>query len=298
MKKMHLIAAAAATASLAFAASAHAQVVYGLTTDNSIDVVNVSDPSNSIDGGFVMGLTQNEALIDIDFRPGTGELYAISSQDNVYTIDTDTFQATLLGNFGPPSLQGTSFAFDFNNQFDGGSGDPADIGRFARIISNVDTNRVIDGDTGQYLGMPDKTPVFYAAGDVNAGEDPNIVGIAYTNAFAGASSTQQFGIDRNTGALVTVANNAGTLETVGDIGVTLLSNEAALDIYNVDEAYAVLQPGPNSLFYSVDLDTGIATELDVFGSGDIIRSIAIEPIPEPATIGLLAAAGLGLIRRR
>ncbi|MEL7238024.1 MAG: DUF4394 domain-containing protein, partial [Planctomycetota bacterium] len=205
MQKLAIAAAAVAVATAAHTASA--QLIYGLTTQNSITVIDAANPSSTLDGGFISGLAANETLLDIDFRPGTGEVYGIGSFDNVYISDQTTFDATLVGSFAPPSLNGTSFAFDFNNAFDGGSGDPADIGRFARIIGDTNSNVVIDGDTGQFLGGP-KTDVFYPTGDVNEGVDPNIVGIAYTNAFPLAPDTVQFGIDQATGDLVTVANNA------------------------------------------------------------------------------------------
>jgi hypothetical protein len=283
-------------ASMAAASTASADLIYGLTTQNSITVFDSADPTVSLDGGFVSGLSGGEILLGIDYRPGTNEVYAISSQDNVYTIDQDDFSADLVGNFAPPSLRGTSYAFDFNNAFDGGSGEVADIGRFARIISDTDDNRVIDGNTGQYLGAPSKTDVFYAAGDPNDGENPNIAGIAYTNAFPQAQSTQQYGIDSDLGVLVTVANNAGTLETVGSLGVSPLTNELGFDINAQNVAFAALQSGPNSALYTIDLETGAATFVDTITSGDLIRSITV--VPEPTTAGLVGVAALGFLRRR
>ena len=287
--RTHLLIAAAATAALGTVANA--EIIYGLTTQNSIVVIDSDMPSVSLDGGFVSGLEQNETLLALDYRASDGQLFAVGSGDNLYTIDQDTFDASLVGSFSP-RLTGTSFAFDFNPAFMGGE--------FARIISDTDNNRVISGDTGQYLAPVEKTPVFYPAGDPNAGRDPNVVGIAYTNSVPGATSTQQFGIDRNTGDLVTVANNAGTLDTVGSLGFgdpASFTNEAGFDIAGVSgTAFAALQPGPNSNLYTIDLSTGNATFQGVFGSGDIIRDLAV--IPEPASAGLLAVAGLGLLRRR
>ena len=178
--------ALAAAAAVGFTATAQAEQIFGLTTQNSLVVIDSEMPTVSLDGGFVSGLATNENLVGIDYRAGTGELFAVGSQNNLYTIDQDSFEADLVGSFSP-RLRGTSFAFDFNPAFDGGSGDPDDVGRFARIISDTDNNRVLDSETGQYLGSPDKTPVFYAMGDENAGEDPNIIGIAYNNNVPGSS---------------------------------------------------------------------------------------------------------------
>ena len=290
--RTHLLIAAAATAALSTAA--HAEIIYGLTTQNAITVIDSDMPSQSLAGGTVRGLEAGENLEAIDYRPATGDIYAVGDFDNLYTIDPTTFRASLVGSFDPP-LTGTSFAFDFNPAFMGG--------RFARIISDTDNNRVLDGEDGSYLAPVEKTPVFYAAGDENEGRDPNLVGIAYDNNVAGAMTTQQFGIDRNTGDLVTVANNAGTLTTIGSVGfgdMASFTNEAGFDISGMTgTAFAALQPGPNSNLYTVNTSTGNTQFLGVFGSGDVIRDLTVVPIPEPtAGLALAGIAGLGLARRR
>ena len=269
---------------------ASAELIYGLTTQNSITVFDSAAPTVSLDGGKVRGIEAGESLVAIDFRAATSEVYALGDFDNLYTIDQSDFSATLVGNFAPPSLRGTSFAFDFNPAFMGGE--------FARIISDTDNNRVVSGDTGQYLAPVEKTPVFYAAGDPNAGQNPNIAAIAYSNNVAMATSTQQYGIDATLGVLTTVANNAGTLQTIGSLGVMPLTNELGLDISGgTGIAYANLQTGPNSGLYTINLATGTATLVGQITSGDLIRDITV--VPEPTTAALLLGIGsLALVRRR
>ena len=199
------------------------ETVIGLTTQNGIEIFDSGAPNISLDGGFVGGLVPGEILLGIDYRPANGQVYAVGNQDNLYTIDLDTFDATLVGDgFAPPRLRGNSFGFDFNPAFMNGA--------FARIISNTDQNRVLGGDTGEYLLPADRTAVFYAAGDPNVGENPNIAAIAYDGNVPGSTATQQFGIDATLGVLTTVANNAGTLETIGSLGVLPLTNELGLDV--------------------------------------------------------------------
>ena len=284
------LAAVAVTAvTLSTAMSASAERIVGLTTQNSLTIFDSETPGIADDGGFVSGVAG--VLLAIDYRPATMELYGLSSANSLYTIDLETLNADLVGSFSP-RLNGTSFAFDFNPAFMDGE--------FARIISETDRNRVISGDTGQYLPPVEKTPVFYADGDPNDGTNPNIAGIAYTNNVADSDSTMQFGIDASLGILTTVANNAGTLNTVGSLGLdSTPTNELGFDISGATEiAYASIQIGPNSGLYTIDLGTGDATFQGIITSGDIIRDITVVPIPEPTTALIAGLGSLFLLRRR
>lgn len=278
---------------LSTAATATAETIYALTTQNSVAVFDSSNPLALLDGGSVRNLPANSELQAIDYRAATGQLYLLDNMENVFTFDTSTFEATLVGTF-TPRIPGLSYAFDFNPAFSGGE--------FARIITDTNDNRVISGDTGQYLLPVEKTDVFFVPGDVNEGIDPNIAGIAYTNSFGVPGSTQQYGIGTNSGALVTIANNAGELRTVGSLGVGPLTNELGFDISGVTGiAYASLQTGPNSVLHTIDLATGAATPIGVIGAGDLIRGLTVlpvPPIPEPSTFALVGLAGLGMLRRR
>ncbi|MCA9198268.1 MAG: DUF4394 domain-containing protein [Planctomycetales bacterium] len=272
---------------------ASAERLFGLTTQNWISVFDSSAPGNTIGGGAVTGLETNDILTAMDYQPATGNVLLLGTLNNVYQLNSTSgtdFSATLLNTLDP-TLVGTSMAFDFNPAFMEGA--------FARIISDTNDNRVIGGADGQYLSPVEKTDVFYAAGDANEGVDPNIAGIAYDSNVAGASSTQQYGIDASLGILTTVANNAGTLETIGSLGLAgNLTNELGFDISGeTGTAFASFQTGPNSHLYTVDLSTGGATAIGQIGSGDLIRDITTVPIPEPSSALLLLIGMLGLTRR-
>jgi hypothetical protein len=311
MKKL-CFAAMFATMGIAFHADANAQeTLLGLDDDNNIVQVLSNAPLAGVPVP-VTGLVAGDNLVGIDFRSGTGEIYAIGSANNVYTLSQTTFAAQLVGNFadgvnddpnGPGALSGNQFAFDFNPAFTpDASANPR--GSFARIISDTGTNRVINGNTGEYLGGA-KVDVFFGAGDSNENATPNIQGIAYTNSDFAPTSTQQFGIDVNQNALVTVANNAGTLGTVGTLDA-IFTGEVGFDISGVtDIAYATSQSGlvGDSVLFTIDLGTGVTTNLGGFGVGNNIRSLAVvgAAIPEPGSASLLAiglAAFAGRRRRK
>jgi hypothetical protein len=150
----------------------------------------------------------------------------------------------------------------------------------------------------------------YAAGDPNFGVDPDIVGSAYTNNFAGALSTVLFGIESNRNLLV-IQNppNNGTLNTVGSLGPAVsTSGLVGFDISgSTGTAFASLTgtDASSSELYTINLSTGAATLIGTIGGGNTIGGLSAAPaaIPEPTTIvllasGLLVVAAGALTRRR
>mgnify|MGYP003114229894 FL=1 len=114
---------------------------------------------------------------------------------------------------------------------------------------------------------------------MSAGADPVIFANAYTNAIPGAkaASTAQYALDAGADALVTLANNAGELASVGKLsldGATVdVSDWGGFDIVSPEEgtdmAYAILQieGAETAGLYSVDLGSGALTEMADLGMG-------------------------------
>lgn len=100
---------------------------------------------------------------------------------------------------------------------------------------------------------------------------------AYTNAINGA--TFQYALDAATDTLVSLANNAGTLETIGKItvdGVPVnLVPMGGFDIVSAKEgedmALAILhmEGAASAGLYAIDLETGAATMKADLGMGGI-----------------------------
>ena len=295
MKSAFKILSVLVIACVCFASDSYAEDLFTVTADNTVNVVDTSSPTTVLRSGSITGLSASETIFGLDYRANGGGIYAVSSLSNVYTIDQTSFAATQVGSLSE-ALVGNSFAYDFNPSAAGGI--------LSRIISDTDNNRVIDSTTGDYFGSVDKTPVFYNTGDANEGADPNIQGIAYDNNVLGAMTTQQFGIDADLGILTTVANNAGTLDTVGSLGLagTILTDEVAFDISGeTGTAYASLQEaGEASQLYTIDLSTGTASLQGVIGGGSTVRDFTIVPtaIPEPSSLAICSMLLVGLCGRR
>jgi hypothetical protein len=294
MRLTFLLATAIAVATTFSSDQSSAEDLFTVTADNSVNVVDSASPTSVIRSGSISGLSASETIFGLDYRANGGGIYAISSLNNVYTIDQNSFAATQVGSLSE-ALVGSSFAYDFNPSAAGGI--------LSRIISDTDNNRVIDSTTGDYFGSTDKTPVFYNTGDANEGVNPNIQGIAYNNNVLGATTTQQFGIDATLGIVTTVANNAGTLDTVGSLGLGALTNEVAFDISgDTGTAFASLQlVGGESQLYTIDLDTGAATLVGGIAGGATVRDFTIVPVaavPEPSSLIFCASALAAFVSRR
>jgi hypothetical protein len=126
------------------------------------------------------------------------------------------------------------------------------------------------------------------------GEDPNLVHHAYTNNFAGAMTSQLYAIDSNLDILVTQANSAGTLGTVGSLGIDV-DDLGGFDIDgNSGIAYAALSIGGNSGLYTINLATGQATSIGSLSG--TVTGIAV--VPEPSSALLLGFGALALLCRK
>lgn len=283
-KKMKSAAALGAIAALGAAANAQ-DTVYAVTDNQTLVTWDANDPTNLLSGTAISGLAANESVRGIDFRPATGELYAVGSFNNLYRIDTSSGNASLVGGGSfAPGMNGSSFGFDFNPVIDR-----------IRLVGDVNQNLVLNPNDGTSTQVTD---LFYGSGDINEGTDPNVVASAYTNSFFGAASTQLYGIDTGLDILVTQANSAGTLMTVGDLGVDM-NDTATFDISGLTGvAYGTIveTQTSRSLFWTMDLSTGQSTVLGEVGGGSVITAMTTIPAP-----GGLAALGLGctaLTRRK
>lgn len=307
--------AGAAVAALFLATAAEAASVttsaVGYTLGNNgstlVTIADLNQPAVAIGVAIADAAGRRISMSDIDYRPRTGQLYGYSNADDaVYIIDPATGLATVQA-VRPGATDVETLGADFNNQVDA-----------LRMVTTSDINIVFfPNNTPPNLANP-VTPPFYAAGDVNVGIDPSIFANAYTNAVPFPTTTLQFGLDATTDSLVTIANNAGTLVTQGELfldGVALdVGVDGGMDILSFSEgnntALAVLTTfhpsfSGQGLFLiplladslgriNVELIGGLTTQ---FG---FLTGFAVQPVPLPAPAALLLAAlaSLGFAARR
>ncbi|WP_345168290.1 DUF4394 domain-containing protein [Nibribacter koreensis] len=242
---------------------------YALTNMNQLVKYSSNQTIQEMSAVIITGLQSGESLLGIDFRPATGQLYAVSNQSRLYVIDQMTGAAMAIGSQPfSPAIEGTEVGFDFNPTVDR-----------IRLVTNTGQNLRLNPITGAVAAID---------GDLNPG-NPAVVAAAYTNSMAGATSTTLYDIDVNTDKLyIQSPPNSGGLVEVGSLNVQA-SGEGGFDISPDNSmALAVLfgrgggdadqqedSNGNKYRFYSIDLQTGKAKNL---GKTDrAVIGIAIMP---------------------
>ena len=215
-------------------------VAYSTDNANNLLIFNLTTPATPVSKP-ITGLQAGENILGMDIRPATGQLYALGSTSRLYSINMSSGAAVAVGGPFATLLSGTSFGFDFNPTVDR-----------IRIISNTGQNLRLDPNTGSVAATD---------GSLNPGT-PMASAAAYTNNFAGATTTTLFVIDPSTDKLYTqVPPNNGTLVEIGPLGINV-ETDNGFDIGgNSNLAYGIFTVGANSKIYSINLSTGAATAL-------------------------------------
>jgi hypothetical protein len=262
-------------------ASAAAEVAVVLVNPNALGVFDTQAPG-TITFRNVTGLGPSESLRGIDVRPSNGALVATTvttalpanSIIRTYTVDPATGAATFVG--------ATAAALP-------GAGD---------VPSGVDFNPVVDRI--RYVNTNDESGRLNPNNGALAGNDTDLtpaistdlIGAAYDRSVAGTTATTLFAINRNGNQLSRLGGidgapspNAGVVTNVGALGIALAAgSDAGFDIAANGGAYAAMTRSDNSTrLYTVNLDTGAATEVGLVGFGTLdVRSLAILSPPPTA----------------
>ncbi len=254
------------------------QLVYALTANNSLIAFDSDLPGVVRSLVVVTGVTTGQTLVGMDFRPATGALFALgynsaTGEARLYTINLMTGVATLAGTETLTLALGAGdVGFDFNPTVDR-----------IRVVGANNANYRLNPITGG-LAATDGN-LNFAATDVNAGKNPAVGAVAYTNSYNTATTTTLYNYDDSLNVLLTqMPPNNGTLNTVGATGITLNPADPSvdLDIYydhqsGINRAYLSANTGSSSSdnFYTLDLATGATTPVGLIGQGIAVRDIAV-----------------------
>ena len=267
-----------------------AEPIIALYSDKRLRQFDSASPSNTSANVEIVGIAAAEQVVALDFDGD--ELVVVSREGstiNFYRVDRSTGVATKPPTTSP-NWSGTGFGFDYI---------PNSSSRV--LVSDADKLHVI---TGGQIGFVPQTVAYDNVTtdgdpvDQNAGDNPAIVALGFTNDFPGSEATVLYGIDALPNSLVVVNRSTGQLDTVGPLGVAT-GTRCGFDISGATgTAYAAFGSGDSTTLYEVDLGTGAATSVGLIGGqgpvqqGVNIVGIAVVP-PAPAATPAPTAAPVG-----
>ena len=251
--------------------SASAVPIFGIGGTNNLVRFDSATPGTIVSSVTISGTVGGDLIVGLDFRPMNGKLYGLGSGSHLYIIDPATAVATQVGaGTFEILLNGSAFGFDFNPATDR-IRVTSDTKQNFRLDPN--TGLIVDGNSG-VAGTQLDANLVYSGADVNAGQNPTVVGIAFSNNAAGQATTTQYGIDTGLNTLVTLNGNSGVLSTVGPLGV----DPTAVLGFDIETgtgtARATMVVSGIPRLYTIDLASGTATLVGNIGaSAGVVRAM-------------------------
>ncbi|HEX8428841.1 DUF4394 domain-containing protein [Hymenobacter sp.] len=253
------------------------RLLYGIAGGNLVSF-DSSNPSVIRTAVNITGLpatpTNTQVIVGADFRPATGDLYALgydatNQQAQLYTVNLTSGALTAVGGPNPLALGATATAigFDFNPTVD-----------LIRVVSATNqANFRVNPNSG---AVTLDTPLNNPAGA------PVLSAVAYTNNDNNtATSTQLFGYDQTRNVLQLSSNaNGGVYGDVGSSGITVNPIGVDFDIFAdlstpatpVNSAFLVAAPTGTTTdnLYTVNLTAGTASLVGRIGNGSNLTGLA------------------------
>lgn len=280
----------AATLGLLVAATSPApaqSILVGLTTRNTLAFIS-DDGGPAIPGPSIGGLLEGESVVAIDFRPFTGELYALargtSETGRLLIVNPSSGESRSVPLSGADLSVSGAVDIDFNPAAVGGT-------NALRIVTGTGQNyRLVFNADGAVVNLD--SPLNAPAG----APSPLVVATAYSNnrsgmpGGAGVGGTVQYALDAASDQLYRVnPPNAGVLTNGGSLGIDVnVAEDGGLDIpTGSSRGLAVLRADGSRALFSIDLSNGAATKLRSVEDDVVDLSSPIpSSIPIPVIWGL------------
>jgi hypothetical protein len=250
------------------------RIFYALSDNNQLHEINVKNTASPLRSFSITGLESGDMLAGIDFRPATGQLYAISMQGNLYQINVKSGdqqgKATRIGTAPAATALSGNIGFDFNPTVDR-----------IRVVSSTAQNMRLHPETA--VVVPGDAPL-------NGPATPQIGAVAYTNSRAGVTAapagagTTLYDIDPISDMLyIQNPPNPGALVEVGSLGINI-QEVGGFDIspdVNAAEVYPIasIKIGDAWELDYVDLTSGKLQKLGNLPANVNIVGIAIPSLP-------------------
>jgi hypothetical protein len=250
--------------------SAKAELLVGISFpsqgggDNDVVGFDSSNPGTILFDHPINGLAAGESIRGIDYWNGI--TYALGSGGNLYNLNYNTGQASLIGSLGVV-LNGASYGVE---------NDSAGFRIVSELGQNLNANRATGAATVGPAINPSGT--FLSA-------------LAYRN-----STGTMFGIDSSANTLGTFNPATGAFSTIGPLSFDVARNNG----FDISGNTAYLSSGASSSdvqanLYTINLNTGLASLVGLIGQpGDNTLLRGLTAVPEPAT-GALLIGGMALL---
>jgi hypothetical protein len=283
------------------------EVIYGMTANSSnsgaagLQLVrfNSNTPTIVTSIGSFTGIVSGHSLRSIDFRPATGELYAISTDGTnaaqLYTVNLTTAALTPVGSGLTLGTNATArVEMDFNPVVD-----RIRIVTGANGASGQNNNFRANPIDGTLVSVD--TNLAYNVSDPQAENNAyNIIGAAYSNNIPTATSTTLYAWDFTTDSLVTIGGPGGapspnggqmfTIHTPSDFltsGAALgMDISGATGILYVTHDSAGSGPNPFMSLFTRDPATGEEKLIGDYPPGLFVVDLSVlpasvGPVPTP-----------------
>ena len=188
-----------------------------------------------------------------------------SSNDSLFTLDLNTFAATLVGPYGDPTVVMHGLEYDTST----GTLYGASTGN-VYTINKTTGQATIVGPHGQNT-----------TGFLNLGYN--------------SDTDVMYGTHTSTDEFFSVNRATGLATLIGALGGPTNPHGLA---YNPDnDTMYLADPGTDNLF-TINLATGAATLVGSTGTGNLLGLMYVPVIPEPAALALASLAGAAALLRR
>ncbi|MGV3624008.1 MAG: DUF4394 domain-containing protein, partial [Archangium sp.] len=254
--------------------------VVGVTQSNRVVTFSPPTPATLTNDVAITGLATSENVVGVDFRPATGQLVALTNQNRLYVIDTTTGAASSAlvmaadatdNTDAFTTLQGFVFGIDFNPTVDR-----------LRVVSTITAAGIPPFTRGENLRVNPTTGAVITDGRFEPVlQNIDLFAAAYTNSFAGASTTTLYYADSESDSLLsTTAPNNGTTTTVGSFGGSInVDNIGDFDIAGQANNLALgafhVAAQTNSHLYRVNLTTGALTDVGAINIASPVVGMSI-----------------------
>lgn len=268
MRKLLLCGSAIALATCAFSSiGLAAGTLYGVDSSRRIYTLNLTTGAATQVGTISANVSTAAGLA---YDTSTNTMYVTSTtNDALYTVDMTTFNATLVGGYGDTSVVMHGLEYDStNNTLWGASG---------------------GGSNFNFYSINKSTGAATLVGPLGV--------ISFTNLGYNSDTDKLYATNSDTDSFYSVNRATGAMTLIGALGGPTNPNGLA---YNKDDGTMYLICNNTDTLYKVDMATGAALAVGPLGSTltNPLGLAFVPDVPEPSSLGAIAAMGLVALRRR